>query len=107
MNGRICRTVWEEEEVGFQGFLKCIYFTGVLGVLGVFWGFLTGCCLFGVFWLLLFWGYFYCSFGTLLRETEMQELERGQENHQDQHPGAEVTFGSHHHVGLFLPLKPF
>lgn len=50
-------------------------------------------------------GFFYCSLGTLIQETEMEELERGQENHQD--PGVEVTFGFHCHVGLFLPLKPF
>lgn len=50
-------------------------------------------------------GFFYCSLGTQLQETEMQELERGQENHQD--PGVEVTFGLHHLVGFFLPLKPF
>lgn len=35
----------------------------------------------------------------------MQELERGQENHQD--PGVEVTFGFHHPVGFFSSTKTF
>lgn len=87
----------------FWGFYLFILFgLGVFFVVS-FWG---GSCLVGFFCCCCF-GIFYCSLGTLIPETEMQELEGGQENHQDKDCGAEVTFGFHPRVGFFLPLKPF